>query len=98
MEEVKGVDIQNVQLHLGLDRCHLPMCACAPISKEMLHFFSECGIKIIELYGMTECGISVTNDKKNYRFGSVGRPIAGTQVKINSGEGDHTTQGEASTL
>ena len=95
MEEVKGIDVQNVQQHLGMDRCHLPICACAPISKELLSFFSKHGIKIVELYGMTECGISVTNDKESIRIGSVGRPIAGTQVKINSGQGDHTT-GEAS--
>lgn len=95
MEEVKGVDFRNVRPHLGMDRCHLPICACAPISKEILHYFGKCGIKIMELYGMTECGISVTNDKNNYRFGSVGRPIIGTQVKISSGEADHTT-GEAS--
>ena len=96
MEEVKGIDVQNVQQHLGMDRCHLPICACAPISKELLSFFSNHGIKIVELYGMTECGISVTNDKESIRIGSVGHPIAGTQVKINSGQGGHTT-GEAST-
>ena len=95
MEEAKGVDIQNVPKHLGLDRCNSPICACAPVSKELLGFFSKCGIEIIQLYGMTECGVSVTNDKKNNRFGSVGRPIAGTQVKINADKGD---TGEASSL
>ena len=95
MEKARSIDINNVQTHLGLDRCEVPICACAPISKELLNFFNKCGIKILELYGMTECGISITNSRKNYKLGSVGQPILGTQVKINTDEGD---TGEASSL
>lgn len=88
MEECEGVDVENVRSFLGFDRCDLPICACAPVSKEILGFFSKCGLEIIELYGMTECGVSVTNTRESYKLGSVGRPIAGTQVKINSLNGD----------
>lgn len=95
MEESEGVEIQNVRHHLGLDRCKLPICACAPVSKGMLSFFNKCGIEIKELYGMTECGVSVTNSRDNTKLGSVGRPIAGTQVKISSAKGDI---GEASII
>ena len=84
MEEAKGIDTKNVQMYLGLDRCNIPICACAPVTKELLGFFNKCGIEIIQLYGMTECGVSITNCRKHCRFGSVGQPITGTQVKINS--------------
>lgn len=97
MEKVEDADIQRVRGHLGFNRCSLPICACAPVSKKVLEFFDRCGIEIIELYGTTECGVSVTNTKKNYRLGSVGRPIVGTQVKImiHSAKSD---SGEASVL
>lgn len=88
MEESEGVDIQNVRSYLGFDRCSLPICACAPVSKEMLIFFNKCGIKIMELYGMTECGVSVTNARSNSKLGSVGRPIAGSQVQIKDDTGE----------
>ena len=88
IEESRDVDIENIRCHLGLDRCKLPICACALVSKDMLYFFHKCGIKIIELYGMTECGVSVTNGMEDYKLGSVGRPIAGTQIKINSNTGE----------
>ena len=84
MEEVNDVNIQNVRSYLGFGRCNLPISACAPVCKGLLNFFSKCGIEIVELYGMTECGVSVTNVKETAKLGSVGRPIMGTQVKINS--------------
>jgi long-chain acyl-CoA synthetase len=55
----------------------------AALSAELGEFFESIGIKIIEGYGMTEASpvISV-NRLDKYRWGSVGIPLPGVDVKI----------------
>jgi len=57
----------------------------AALGKEFGEFFEAVGLKIIEGYGLTESSpvISV-NPLEDYRFGSVGKPIPGVEVKIGS--------------
>jgi len=57
----------------------------APIAPEILEFFYACGVPVMEGYGMTETSTSATVNRpegNNFRFGSVGRPQAGVEVKI----------------
>jgi long-chain acyl-CoA synthetase len=55
----------------------------APIAKEILEFFYACGIPIMEGYGMTETATAATgNLVEDFRFGSVGKPFPGVEVKI----------------
>src|SRR5437868_7095111 len=55
----------------------------APIAKEILEFFYACGVPIMEGYGMTETATAATgNTVQDFRFGSVGKPFAGVEVKI----------------
>ena len=55
----------------------------AALGKEFGEFFEAVGLKIIEGYGLTESSpvISV-NRLDNYRFGTVGHPIRGVEVRI----------------
>ena len=56
----------------------------APLAKEIAEFFYDLGVMIYEGYGLTETSpvISVNYEKK-VRFGSVGVPLAGVQVKTS---------------
>ncbi|MEP6953949.1 MAG: AMP-dependent synthetase/ligase, partial [Solirubrobacteraceae bacterium] len=55
----------------------------APISKEILEFFYGAGVPVLEGYGMTETATVATSSTiENHRFGSVGRPLPGTDAKI----------------
>ena len=55
----------------------------APIAKEILEFFYACGIPIMEGYGMTETATAATSNLvDDFRFGSVGKPFPGVEVKI----------------
>jgi long-chain acyl-CoA synthetase len=55
----------------------------APIAREILEFFFACGIPVMEGYGMTETStVATVNTPEEHRFGSVGKPLPGVEVKI----------------
>jgi long-chain acyl-CoA synthetase len=57
----------------------------APIAPDILEFFYACGVPVMEGYGMTETATSATVNHPGpgeFRFGSVGRPMHGVEVKI----------------
>ncbi len=65
------------------DRLVFGMCGAAPIGAEVLEFFDACGVLILEGYGLTEsCAAASVNTRHSVRFGSVGRPLPGTDVAI----------------
>jgi long-chain acyl-CoA synthetase len=77
----------------------LALCGAAPIGREVLEFFDACGVLVLEGYGMTEsCAAATLNTPGALQFGSVGRPLTGTEVAIaDDGEilmaGPHVFQG-----
>ena len=61
----------------------LALTGAAPISREVLDFFDACGVLVLEGYGMTEtCAAATLNTEHEFRFGTVGRPLPGTRVRI----------------
>jgi long-chain acyl-CoA synthetase len=65
------------------DRLAMALCGAAPIGREVLEFFDACGVLVLEGYGMTEtCAAATLNTPQAVRYGSVGRPLAGTEVAI----------------
>jgi long-chain acyl-CoA synthetase len=61
----------------------LAITGAAPVPKEMLEFFDACGVLILEGYGSTETSaVTSANAVDDFKFGTVGKPMPGTEIKI----------------
>lgn len=61
----------------------LAASGAAPIAKEVLEFFDACGVLVLEAWGMTETAAAgAINTIDELRFGSVGRPLPGVEMRI----------------
>jgi len=65
----------------------------APLAKGLAEFFDAFGIRIIEAWGMTELtGAATGATRTELRYGSVGKPGPGVELKI-TGEGEICVRG-----
>ncbi len=68
---------------LGLDRLDYFVSGSAALHRDIALTFSGLGIRICEGYGLTETSPVVTvNRYDDLRYGSVGKPIRGVEVRI----------------
>ena len=66
----------------------------APLSKDIEEFFLSVGLLVCQGYGLTETSPMVTcNSPGAFRFGTVGRPIPGCEVRI-ADEGEVQVRGD----
>ncbi|NUP76747.1 MAG: long-chain fatty acid--CoA ligase [Nonomuraea sp.] len=68
---------------IGFDRAEWTATGAAPLPGEVQHFYAGLGLKVIDVYGMTETtGAFTGNSPACYRLGSVGRAEPGVEVRI----------------
>jgi long-chain acyl-CoA synthetase len=68
---------------LGLGEARSVSSAAAPLPPDVADFFAGLGMKILDVYGMTETsGAFTANTPAEFKLGTVGRPATGMEVKI----------------
>ena len=68
---------------LGLGEARTFVSGAAPLPPEVGAFFAGLGMKVLDVYGMTETtGAFTTNTLAAYKLGTVGRPVPGMEVTI----------------
>jgi len=66
----------------------------APLSQEIGEFFAAMGMLILEGYGLTETAPLLSiNRPGDYKFGTVGKPVAETQIRIDAENGEILARG-----
>jgi long-chain acyl-CoA synthetase len=66
----------------------------APIASEILEFFYACGVPVLEGWGMTETtGVGTVCTLEHVRFGTVGRPLPGVEIRIAQEDGEILVRG-----
>ena len=72
-----------LKLLLGLDQVTWAGSAAAPMPIEVARFMAGLGLKVFDVYGMTEtCGAVTANGPSGFRLGTVGRANPGMEVKL----------------
>jgi long-chain acyl-CoA synthetase len=74
---------RKLKERMGFDRLRVAISGAAPIAPEILHFYQSIGVNLIEGYGQTEgTGVTTVSRIGRVKFGSVGPPLTGLEVKI----------------
>jgi len=82
---------------LGLGEAVSVFSAAAPLPPDVAAFFAGLGMKILDVYGMTETtGAFTANTPAEFKLGTVGRPYAGMEVAI-AGDGEILARGPLTT-
>ena len=72
-----------IRAKLGLDQVQWLCCGAAPTPVELLEFFDALGLPICEVWGMSETSCIVTTNRPGRtRYGSVGLPVDGMELRI----------------
>jgi long-subunit acyl-CoA synthetase (AMP-forming) len=75
--------LSKIRALVGLDQVRFAGCGAAPLAPEVLEFIFALGIPVTEAWGMSECAsVPITNLPGATRFGTVGKPVTGVEVKL----------------
>jgi long-chain acyl-CoA synthetase len=88
-----GLVLYHLKRQLGLERVRYAVCAAAPASPELFEYFNALGVPLREGYGQTEStGVIALQRIDRPRWGYVGEPVPGMEVKIDE-DGEILTRG-----
>ena len=74
---------KGVRQLIGLDDKRWAVCGAAPVAPEVLQFFSDLGVPICELWGMSELSCCATiNPPEDIRIGTVGKALPGVELSV----------------
>ena len=65
-------------------RIKVAASGAAPLSKDLAEFYEAVGMPLIEGYGLTEGGVVTLNPLDGPRPGSIGKPLAGVEVRVSA--------------
>lgn len=86
-----------LRLLLGLDQVTWAASAAAPMPLEVAKFMGGLGLRVYDVYGMTETtGAFTSNGPEHFKLGTVGVPNPGIEVRLDE-DGEILTRGPVTT-
>jgi long-chain acyl-CoA synthetase len=75
--------LSKIRSRLGLADVESVNVGAAPTPREVLEFFHAIGVRVAELWGMSEtCGYGACNPPDRIKIGTVGPPSPGVEMKL----------------
>jgi long-chain acyl-CoA synthetase len=88
-----GVEPAALRERVGLDQVEHVLVGAAPSAVEMLEFFRDIGIEILEVWGLSETtGLATANPPGRAKLGTVGPAATGVELRI-AGDGEVLVRG-----
>jgi long-chain acyl-CoA synthetase len=89
----EGSVLRPIRELLGMGEVQIAISAAAPLPPDVGDFFAGLGLRILDVYGMTETTGAFTNNTPDaFKLGTVGRPAPGIEVRIAE-DGEILTRG-----
>eukprot|EP00166_Cyanidium_caldarium_P001281 ctg_1655.g551 len=86
--------LRQVHRALGLSECRILVSSAAPLSSCTADYFLSLGMRLCDLYGLSECtGPVAVNLPNAYRHGTSGRAVPGARVRIDPHTGELLVRG-----
>jgi long-chain acyl-CoA synthetase len=86
--------LDNVRKMIGIHRARYLLSSAAPISPELIRWYYALGIPMLEAWGQTEAGGMATLTRPGQtRLGTVGKPMAGSEVRCDPVTGELLIRG-----
>ena len=96
-EKADAAILGFLRLLLGLDQVQWAASAAAPMPIEVAKFMGGLGLKVYDVYGMTETtGAFTANGPDGFKLGTVGRPNPGIEVRL-ADDGEILVRGPVNT-
>jgi long-subunit acyl-CoA synthetase (AMP-forming) len=72
-----------IRARIGLDRVKHTVTGAAPTPREVIEFFHAIGIRIAEVWGMSEiAAVGTRNPPDRIKIGSIGSALPGTELRL----------------
>jgi long-subunit acyl-CoA synthetase (AMP-forming) len=89
--------LRPIRSLLGLGEAEVVVSASAPLPPEVGEFFAGLGLRILDVYGMTETtGAFTSNTLAAFRLGTVGQAVPGMELRI-AADGEILVRGPLNT-
>jgi long-chain acyl-CoA synthetase len=75
--------LDNVRRLIGIHRARFLNTGAAPISPDLIRWYLALGVPMLEVWGMTECGITIGVPADRIKPGSIGRPAQYAEMKVD---------------
>jgi long-chain acyl-CoA synthetase len=96
-ETAEAAVLRPIRSLLGLGDLEIAVSGAAPLPPDAGEFFAGLGLRILDVYGMTETtGAFTANTEAAFRLGTVGRAEPGCEVRI-ADDGEILTRGPLNT-
>jgi long-chain acyl-CoA synthetase len=86
--------LDNVRKMIGIRRARYLTTGAAPISPDLIRWYLSLGVPMLEGWAQTEsCALGTMTQPQGIRPGTIGRALAGTEVRVDPGSGELLIRG-----